>query len=120
MVDAIPAGSLKGAASDGTFQQVLRRELEARGITNRLGSPNWIAFAELLDGYQYETLRKALVGDRQPTPALMEAAAKALDLKPDIFLEYRVWEAKRQFDPREVGMAEALKNLEAWSKTKRR
>jgi len=119
MVEAIPAGSLNGAPADGTFQTVLRRELEARGITNRLGSPNWIAYAELVDGYQYETLRKALVGDRQPTPALMEACAKALDLEPTVFLEYRVWDAKRQFDPREVGMAQALKNLEAWSKTKR-
>lgn len=119
MVEAIPAGSLDGAPSDGTFQQVLRRELEARGITNRLGSPNWIAFAELLDGYQYETLRKALVGDRQPTPALMQACAAALGVEPTVFLEYRIWDAKRQFDPREVGMEQALKNLNAWAKAPR-
>lgn len=123
MVKAISTGRQTAMTTDGNpgaFREVLKRELEQREIVNKMGDPNWVAFAELLDDYKYESLRKALVGDRQPTPGLMEACAAALGVDPTVFLEYRVWQAKRQFDPREVGMAEAIANLDAWAKLKKK
>lgn len=119
---ATPRGLGVSASRDGssTLRDVLRDHLVERGIVNKLGDPNWVAFAELLDGYKYETLRKAIAGDRQPTMGLMEACAEALDISPAEFIEYRVLAAQRMFDPREVGMEQALKNLDAWGKAQRK
>ena len=119
MVSPLAGSRLTSVASTGgpgSFRDVLYSHLVERGIVNKLGHPNLVAFAELLDGYKYETLRKAIAGDRQPTHGLMEACAAALDISPQEFLEYRIWEAQRQFDPREVGMTVALENLASWSK----
>ena len=119
MVSALDGSRQVSAAHDGhgpgSFRDVLYSHLVEKGITNKLGNPNLVAFSELLDGYVYETLRKAIAGDRQPTSGLMEAVAEALDIQPTEFLEYRIWAAQRQFDPREVGMDVALQNLNAWS-----
>lgn len=86
-----------------------------------MGNPNWSAFVQTVDGVHYETLRKAVTGERQPTPDLMEACAAALDLDPaDLFYEYALWSAQRMFDPGEVGVEEALSNLELWAKKQQR
>lgn len=102
------------------FGRVLRDLLIDREITTGMGNPNWSAFAERLETVHYETLRKAVTGERQPTPKVMEEAADALSLDPSIFVEYQVWQAQRQFDPREVGVQAALENLERWSKLQKR
>jgi hypothetical protein len=99
------------------FGEVLRDELIERGITTGMGNPNWAAFAEMMDGVHYETLRKAVVGERVPNVPLMAEAARVLDIDPDVFPEYRLYEFQRQFDPREVGLEEALANLHAFSAT---
>lgn len=104
-----------------TFGTVLRDELIARDITTGMGNPNWSAFAQLLDTVKYETLRKAVTGERQPSPKVMEEAAAALDRKPEeLFVEYRVWMAQRMFDPREVGVSAALANLDKWAEAQKR
>lgn len=116
---ATPMGRRNGATMDDgtvqTFGRVLRDLLIEREITTGMGNPNWSAFSELLDTVKYETLRKAVTGERSVSVQVMEEAAKALKVSPDVFIEYRVWQAQRMFDPREVGAETALKNLEAWA-----
>lgn len=120
----LPASTTRGAsvAGDGfrSFGKVLRDLLIEHEITTGMGNPNWSAFAELLPTVHYETLRKAITGERQPTPKVMEEAAAALGVTPELFVEYRVWNAQRQFDPREVGVEEALANLERWAKAQKK
>ena len=99
------------------FGRVLRDLLIEREITTGLGNPNWSAFAELVDGVHYETLRKAVTGERRVTPELIEAVSDTLGVDPAAtFVEYRLWQVQRLYDPREVGSEEALKNLEEWVK----
>lgn len=102
------------------FRTVLRDLLLEREITTGMGNPNWSAFAEMLEDIGYETLRKAVAGEREPSPNLMEQAAKALNVDPaDTFTEYALWQARRMFDPREVGSEDALTNLERWLRLQR-
>lgn len=103
------------------FGVALRDRLIDRGITTGMGNPNWSAYVQTVEGIHYETLRKAVTGERQPSPELMEACAAALDDDPaELFYEYALWKAQRMFDPAEVGVDEALKNLELWAKKQRR
>lgn len=102
------------------FGQVLRDLLIEHDITTGMGNPNWSAFAEMMPGVHYESLRKSVTGHRQPPPALMERCAEALGLEPTIFSEYRLWLAQRQFDPREVGLGEAEENLRLFTEAQKR
>ncbi len=83
------------------------------------GRPNWAAFASQLNGFHYETVRRAATGRRTPTPALLEECARVLRLRPEYFLEYRVFRAQRDFDPRAVGRERAIENLALWKRAKR-
>jgi hypothetical protein len=93
------------------FGAMLRDLLIENGITTRMGNPDWTGFCQLLRDIHYETLRKAVVGERHPAPKLIEAVADALDLAPETFTEYRLWTARRRLDPQEVGFVEAVRNL---------
>lgn len=102
------------------FGVVLRDLLIDHGITTGMGNPNWSAFAERLNGVGYETLRKAVTGERAPSPALMEACADVFNLDPvQCFWEYALWDAQKMFDPNVVGADVALDNLERWRKKQR-
>lgn len=83
---------------------------ESEWVTST-GSPNLNSFAQQLDGFHRETLRKAMAGERMPTPALMEEVARVLQVKPDHFVEYRLQTIQREFDVRQVGFEKALENL---------
>jgi hypothetical protein len=98
------------------FTAAVRTRLEVRDefLTNT-GNINWRAVAEALPGVHYETLRKAVAGDRNPTPALMEQVAGLLGIEPDIFAEYQLHLAQRQFDVGEVGWEAAMDNLRRWA-----
>lgn len=93
------------------FGNILRDLLIERDIVTGSGNANWAAFAEMLDGVHYETLRKAVVGDRLPNVELMEKIATVLEVNPEVFPEYRLIQAQRLLDPREVGLDVALENL---------
>lgn len=80
------------------------------------GNPNVHAFAAQLDGIHYESLRKAMAGERLPSPALIEEVARVLRVRPDHFVEYRLLETQAQFDVRRVGFERALENLADWAK----
>lgn len=97
------------------FGPALNELLRDTEFTTQTGNPNIAAFVDTLDGVHYETLRKAMAGERTPTPHIIEEVSRALRIKPDYFLEYRLHLAQRQFDPREVGMQAALDNLTAWA-----
>lgn len=108
----------RGSGHRRPFGAVVRDLLIERDITTGMGNPNWSGFAQQLEGILYETLRKAVTGERWPSAKIMEAVANALDVEPTIFWEYQLWLAQRAFDPREVGEDQAMKNLEAWLKKK--
>jgi hypothetical protein len=95
------------------FGAALRDLLLERRITTRMGNPDWAGFAQQLPGIHYETLRKAVVGERPPAPKVVEAVSDALSVAPEEFTEYRLWTARRQLDPQEVGLEQAVRNLEA-------
>ena len=97
-----------------SFGTVVRDLLIEQDRTTPLGNPDWAAFAKVLPGISYESLRKAVTGERDPSPKIMETVATALDVDPGRFVEYRLWQARRRFDPAEVGSAAALRNLETW------
>lgn len=107
------------------FGAVVRDLLIERGVVTPMGNPNWAAFAQgLIDPetskpIQYESLRKAVTGERRPSAKIMEAVAAALEVEPTTFYEYLLWQAQRSFDPAEVGEDEAFANLQAWIKATR-
>jgi transcriptional regulator with XRE-family HTH domain len=104
-------GTYTGELDYRTFGTALRDLLIERGITTRLGNPDWPAFSAKVPGVHYETLRKAVTGDRPVAPKIIEAVADALRVDPETFAEYRLWQLRRTFDPADVGTEAALENL---------
>lgn len=108
------------------FRETLRDLLIERGFTTSIGNPDWMTFSKTVSGYSnpYESIRKFAAGEREPVSEagarMMEAVADALGVEPTVFVEYELWQARRQFDPREVGAEEALRNLERWAAIQRR
>lgn len=100
------------------FSVALRELVVDNDYVTRNGRPNWAAFASDLKGFHYETLRRAASGRRQPVPLLIEECARALRLRPEYFLEYRVYLAQRDFDPAAVGRERALQNLAQWARVR--
>ena len=98
----------------------LRDLLQERGITTGMGNANFKAFAELLPTIHYETLRKQVSGERPVGIDTMRESAEALNVPPETFAEFALWEAQRDFDPREVGVEQALVNLERWASAKKK
>ena len=52
-------------------------------------------------------------GHDKPSTRAMELIARACDIQPEYFAEYRLAEAMRALDPAEVGLEQALENLNA-------
>lgn len=113
------SGNRATAALRRPFGAVVRDLLIERGLTTPLGNPNWSAFALEVGEVSYESLRKAVTGERRPSPRIMEVVGKALEVEPTDFYEYQLWLAQRAFDPAEVGEDAAFANLQAWIKAKR-
>lgn len=101
------------------FGIVLGEFLLERDYATRTGKPNWSTFAAELEGIHYETLRLAVTGRRSPSPRLMEECARLLAIRPEHFLEYRLYLARRQLDPNEVGLRRSAENLTTWTARER-
>jgi transcriptional regulator with XRE-family HTH domain len=101
------------------FSVALRDLLIENDYATASSKPSWAAFAAELDVH-YETLRRAMTGDRRPSPRLMEECARALRIRPEYFLEYRVYLAQRDFDPQAVGLERVIQNLNAWASVRER
>jgi transcriptional regulator with XRE-family HTH domain len=52
-------------------------------------------------------------GHDRPSMRAMELIAQACSVDPDYFAEYRLARAMRELDPTEVGLEQALENLNA-------
>jgi transcriptional regulator with XRE-family HTH domain len=101
--------------SERPFGAALRELLTEADITTPIGNPDWAGFAKRA-GVNYESLRKSVAGERpMPPRELIVAVAGELAVDPLYFVEYRLMEARRRFDPREVGYEEAVRNLERWA-----
>jgi len=100
------------------FRIALRDLVVEHRYATRTGNAKWSAFAAELRGVHYETLRRAVAGERAPSPRLIEECARVLGIGPEYFLEYRVYLAQRDFDPTAVGTERATRNLEAWAKAR--
>jgi hypothetical protein len=93
------------------FGITIRTLLMDAGIVTRMGQPS---LARRMHGVNYESLRKAVVGERAPSEKIMTAAAQALGVKPTVFVEYRLLKARRALDPDHVGWSAATKALNRW------
>lgn len=93
------------------FAETLQRIVQERGVTNRVGNVVWRQFADDLPTIHYETLRKMLSGERLLDLESLEEIAKAAEVDPAAFVEYRVLRARQLFDVREVGLDQAVANL---------
>lgn len=100
------------------FPAALRELVMENDYVTNTGKPNWAAFASELEGFHYETVRRAATGRRPPTPRLMEECARTLRIRPEYFLEYRVYLAQRDFSPAAVGVERALENLALWTRAR--
>lgn len=96
-----------------TFGEELRDLLIAKGFTNGTGNAYWASLAAKLEDVHYETLRKAIAREREPSPSLMEKCAAALGEEPEAFSEYRLYKVRSRFDPKVGGIKAALAALEA-------
>lgn len=105
----------------GKFRDVAVRLFEGHEeFLRRTGTVDLMRVAEQLPDVYYETLRKAVTGDRSPTVDLMEKVAALAGVSPEVFSEYQLEQARRQFDVKEVGYEQAMENLRAWAATSTR
>jgi hypothetical protein len=104
----------KASEKPRRFGAIVRDLLIAREVVTPMGSPDWMNFATQLEDVHYESLRKAVTGERWPGTKIMESVAAYLGVDPSIFPEYQLWLAQRAFDPKEVGEDEAYANLSKW------
>ena len=93
------------------FGDALRALMEARGLTYR-------GLAETtreLDGkgITHAHINMLANGHDKPSTRAMELIADACGVEPDYFAEYRLAAAMRELDPAEVGLEQALENLNA-------
>jgi hypothetical protein len=86
------------------------------------GNVNWRLVSSAIPGMHYETLRKAIAGERLPSAGLIEQVAELAKVEPGYFVEYELARVQREFDVREVGFDQARENLRLWveSQKKRR
>ena len=82
-----------------TFTQKPFADALAELLRNEQGDPgarvNLRGFFGRVEGWEYETLRKQIVGERTLKPEVIEAIAEALGIAPQYFQEYRRHELER-------------------------
>jgi transcriptional regulator with XRE-family HTH domain len=97
--------------SDKPFGDTLRALMDERSLTYR-------SLAEAtreLDGrgMTHAHINMLANGHDRPSMRAMELIAKACEVQPAYFAEYRLATATRALDPTEVGLEQALENLNA-------
>ena len=100
------------------FGDALRALMHARGLTYR-------ALAEAIreldaKGISHAHINMLANGHDKPSMRAMELIAQACGVDPDYFAEYRLTLAMRELDPTEVGLEQALANLNARLAARRR
>jgi transcriptional regulator with XRE-family HTH domain len=100
------------------FGEALRALMDARGLTYR-------GLAEAIreldgKGITHAHINMLANGHDKPSMRAMELIAQACGVDPDYFAEYRLAMAMRELDPNEVGLEQALENLNARFRARRR
>jgi transcriptional regulator with XRE-family HTH domain len=97
--------------SDRPFGDALRALMKERGLTYR----RLAEATRQLDGRGVTLAHINMLanGHDKPSRRAMELVAKACDTQPAYFAEYRLATAMRALDPAEVGLEQALENLNA-------
>ena len=99
------------ATSNKRFGEALRQLMEARRLSYRGLS----AATRELDGkgVTHAHINMLANGHDKPSMRAMELIADACEVDPSYFAEYRLAVAMRELDPAEVGLEQALENLNA-------
>lgn len=97
--------------SDKPFGDALRALMEERGLTYR----KLADATRRIDGkgLTHAYINMLANGHDKPSLRAIELIASATDAQPTYFAEYRLAVAMRELDPAEVGLEQALKNLNA-------
>jgi transcriptional regulator with XRE-family HTH domain len=100
------------------FGEALRALMDARGLTYR-GLAQ--AIREIDErGLTHAHINMLANGHDKPSLRAMELIAAACEVKPEYFAEYRLALAMRELDPSQVGLEQALANLNARTGARRR
>jgi transcriptional regulator with XRE-family HTH domain len=99
------------ATSNKRFGDALRQLMGARGLSYR----SLAAATRELDGkgVTHAHINMLANGHDKPSMRAMELIAEACDVPPSYFAEYRLAVAMKALDPAEVGLEQALANLNA-------
>ena len=97
--------------SDKPFGDALRTLMGERGMTYR----SLAQATRTLDGkgMTHAHINMLANGHDRPSLRAMELIAEACEVQPEHFAEYRLAAAMRELDPTEVGLEQALANLNA-------
>jgi transcriptional regulator with XRE-family HTH domain len=100
------------------FGDALRALMEARGLSYR----GLAEATRRLDGkgMTHAHINMLANGHDRPSLRAMELIAQVCGVEPDYFAEYRLASAMRDLDPGEVGLEQALENLNARLGVRRR
>jgi transcriptional regulator with XRE-family HTH domain len=98
--------------TDQPFHEAVRGLLAERGLTFRALAARTSELDPDRKGLSHSYLTMLGARDR-PTPGAMEIVARALDLHPSYFAEYRLSVVRDLFDEGQQGLARALQNLQA-------
>lgn len=123
-VPGFPERKVKRMAASpesGRFKDVVLRLFQGHEeYLRKTGTVDLMRVSDALPDVYYETLRKAVAGDRQPSVDLMEKVATLAGVDPGVFAEYQLEVARQQFDPKVVGWETATANLKAWAEASTR
>ena len=99
------------AQSNRPFGDSLRSLMEEQGYSYRALAQR----TRELDGkgMTHAHINMLAKGHDRPSMRAMELIAAACGVAPDYFAEYRLAQAMRELDPTEVGLDQALENLNA-------
>jgi transcriptional regulator with XRE-family HTH domain len=97
--------------SDKPFGEALRTLMNERELSYR----SLAVMTRLLDGkgMTHAHINMLANGHDKPSMRAMELIARACDVQPDYFAQYRLAAAMRELDPENVGLEQALENLNA-------
>src|SRR5436190_7732429 len=100
------------------FGEALRTLMEEGGLSYRELAERTRA----LDGrgMTHAHINMLVNGHDKPSMRAMELVARSCGLEPEYFAEYRLAAAMRELDPTEVGLEQALENLNARLGARRR
>jgi transcriptional regulator with XRE-family HTH domain len=105
--------------TDRPFAEALSKLKAERGLSYR----QLAAMSREADpagrGISYAYVARLARDDYPPNLNTIAAVARALDLPPGYFVEYRLAEARRLFDERQRGFGAALAELESFTSSRR-